>query len=191
MWFLLSALEAIALMMLTYSVVPGAAVFMAAWCALAFVMWIASRRGVFPHLTTIQRRVNSIGVMAFPAIICGWMVADMKGLFPHTGLPNRIQHLLWSASMVSLLVPLFARWWGSVARAERVLMAIGVVMLLGSFIEVFEYNHFSQAWSDQPWKGMWAWRDTTFDVSMNMIGSFCTALVVSGRPRSSSDTLAL
>jgi hypothetical protein len=182
MWFFVSALESLLLMLATYRRMPDVAVFMAGWFVLSLAMGVADRWDVFPTLSTVQSRVNTFGMVVFPVVITAWMAAEREGWIHHAGTPNRIQHLMWSASMVSLLLPVFARWWGSVHRLERIVMTVGVVMLLGTFIEVFEYRAFSPQWADQPWKGLWAWRDRTLDMTMNMIGSFVVALLVTAKP---------
>ncbi len=181
MMFFLSALESFVLILVTFRANAGVAVFMAAWCVFALLLGFADRLHAFPPLSPIQSRVNKVGMLVFPALISAWIVAEAKGLINHVGTPNRIQHLLWSASMVSLLLPMFARWWANTHRIERVLMIVGVVMFLGTLIEMVEFHQFASQWADQPWKGMWAWRDTTLDTLMNLIGSFVVGVLVTGR----------
>jgi hypothetical protein len=180
MWFALSALEALLLSVATRRSIPDIAAFMFVWMILTGVLAVADRFRLFPVLTPIQQRVHRVAVIGFPVFIVGWFWAQHVELIAHNGLPNRFQHVMWSAAMVSLFIPLLARWWNHVSRIERIMMAIGLVILLGNAVEVVEYKTFAAGWAQTPWQGLWAWRDTMLDLVMNVVGASLLALLVTG-----------
>jgi hypothetical protein len=181
MWFALSALEALVLSLSTRRSIPDVAAFLFVWMVLTVSLAVADRLRLFPTLTTTQRRVHRIFTIGFPVFITGWFWAQRQDIIPHNGLANRIQHLAWSAAMVSLFIPVLARWWGHVSRLERVVMAVGLVVLLGNAVEVVEYKTFAAGWAETPWQGLWAWRDTMLDLVMNIVGATLVAFVVTGQ----------
>jgi hypothetical protein len=181
MWFAVSALEALVLSLSTRRSIPDVAAFLFVWMVLNVILAVADRVGVFPSLTTMQRRVHRAVTLAFPVFITGWFWAQRQNIIPHHGLPNRIQHLVWSAAMVSLFIPVLARWWGNVSRVERIVMTVGLVVLLGNAVEVVEYKTFAPGWAETPWQGLWAWRDTMLDLVMNVIGATFVAFCVTGQ----------
>ncbi len=183
MWFFMSSVQALVLATLTYRSIPDLAAFLVGWAGLAGVLAIADRLKLFPPLTSKQRIVHRLGVIGFPLIISGWFGAQHHDLIGHQGLPNRMQHLMWAAGMVALLLPVLARWWNGVSRIERIVMAVGLVVLIGNGVEVVEYKVFASGWANTPWQGMRAWRDTMLDLMMNIIGASAVAwLVTAGAP---------
>jgi hypothetical protein len=164
------------------------------------VLWVialcglqgAARRGWFPELTIAQRRVHHGALVLIPIGITAWLRFEEARLIDHAGLANRVQHFVWAMSMAALLIPVFARWWGPVHRIERIIMAVAVVVMLGSAAEVFEYETMSAGVAARPLAGFWVWRDTMLDSIMNGLGAGLIALIVSAsKQEASGEAVAL
>jgi hypothetical protein len=172
LWLLLSAGEALVLGTVKGGV-PGTVPFLAGWCVMCCLLAAASRAGVFPAMNLRQMVGHRVGILLWPLIITVWFSMQGRNIVERHGWPNRVQHLMFAASVVTLLLPALVRWWGGLHRLERVLLAVAVTVLIGSGVELLEYGMRSAGEGD-PVDNVWAWRDTMIDTVMNVVGA-CVA----------------
>ncbi len=183
MVLLISAIEALCLAVLTRGDGTETYPFLMVWTVLVGGMAVAQRLGLFPSLTSVQRGFHMLSALAFPPFIAAWFWARAQGEIEHHGAPNRIQHFVWAAAMTALFIPLLARWWGYVSRPERIVLSVALVVLCGVVVEIAEYRMFARGYVEDPWQGLWAWRDTNIDGVMNVFGATVVAVLATGQAR--------
>lgn len=149
------------------AVFPTWSVFLLAfWFALVGIQYAL---GWYARLGSGHRRMHSACAVLFPLFATTWKFVQQRYDLEQGGLPNRIQHLAWSAAMVGVLLPLLGRWWAGRSWWEPVLAAVAIVALLGNVTEVGEFLA-----KDRAQRTTYAYayyRDTMIDSVMNMIGA--------------------
>ncbi len=143
------------------------------WCSLAAVLGLARHT-----LNVNQMRLHVLSMLGFPILGTAWKAYQQATDFPHQGIPNRLQHLIWAATMVGLLLPVLAVVWRKFSTPTVLLQtlvcisAIGLIGEIGEFLLQMSLTRASVAY-------YFLAQDTLLDVAMNAIGGSVAAALCS------------
>jgi hypothetical protein len=177
LWLLLSAVEGLLLGTIKGGV-PGTGPFLAGWSVMCGLLAVATWRGIFPPMNRRQLIGHRIGILLWPLVITVWFSVQGRQIVERHGWPNRVQHFMFAASVVTLLLPALVRWWNGLHRLEKMLLAIAVTVLIGNGVELMEYG-MRTAGEGRAVDNAWAWRDTMIDTVMNVLGALVASWYLS------------
>ena len=155
-------------------VFPSWSVMLLLWFA---AVAIQDGQGWVRTMTASPRWLHWFGAAAFPLGSTAWKWWQGAHALGDGGPANRLQHLVWSAATVALALPMLVRWWRNRGFVEQVVVAVGLVALIGNLIEMIEYLGARHRVTREPSYGAFLFRDTILDLAMNVIGAATAASV--------------
>jgi hypothetical protein len=149
------------------------AVLLVAWFVMAALM-----QRVKPRIPPRMAMWHIAAVVGFPLVATGWKWAQQRFDITDGGAPNRVQHFVWAACVVGMLLPVLTRWWRGRRLWEQVLMAVGTVSVFGNFAEVMEYVNVRDEVKASHRAARYTLGDTMVDLCVNAAGAMVAALLL-------------
>jgi hypothetical protein len=144
-----------------------------AWTAMAAVVG-----RVRYTLNTNQMRVHVVSMLAFPIAGTAWKAYQQATNYSHVGIPNRLQHLIWAAMMVGLILPVLVCGWRKFSTLKVILQTLVCISAIGLLGEIGEFvvheNYTIAAFGEY-----FGRHDTMLDIVMNAIGGAMAAALCS------------
>lgn len=143
------------------------------WCVAAAAIGL-----VRETLNPAQMKLQVVSMLSFPIVGTAWKAYQQAVNYPHSGIPNRLQHLIWAATMVGLLLPVLVLAWRKLSTRTVLLQTLVCISAIGFAGEIGEFlihtNHSYQAATQY-----FLSDDTLVDILMNAIGGSITAAYAS------------